>query len=424
MSHRFNFILRLLLVALLGAGATTARAQTAETSASVSRRVKVSETEASALIAEKKPLKYPDAARNAGIQGVVVLNVVVAETGEVKEVSVATGDPVLAQAAADAVKQWKYKPYMVDHAPTEMETQVSINFHIKEEEHHQPPLGSFKDEKYSNDFFGFEYRLSSDWVRETQAMRKRVSASGQSPDVYVLLAAVHIPQKTAPLEADSSFVLSAIESNGRNCEQYLTALADSVRSRKEAQEKGTSVPLSIGGHDFRRADFNFRESPSHRSFLCAQSKQYLLQWNIAGLSMSAVESVISTLNGIVTVQPKLSASVSAPTDSNVKAETQNNTQIVRVRIAQGISQGLIVKKVPPVYPEQAKYARIQGTVLLSAIINKSGDVADLEVLDGPIELVVSAVNAVRQWKYRPYILNQQPVEVNTQITVNYVLSGG
>ncbi len=85
-----------------------------------------------------------------------MLNVVVAETGEVKEVSVATGNPVLAQAAADAVKQWRYKPYTVDHAPVEMETQVSINFHIKAEERIQPSLGTFKGEKYSNDFFDFE----------------------------------------------------------------------------------------------------------------------------------------------------------------------------------------------------------------------------------------------------------------------------
>ena len=59
---------------------------------------------------------------------------------------------------------------------------------------------------------------------------------------------------------------------------------------------------------------------------------------------------------------------------------------------------------------------------MNAIISKSGDIVDLEVLDGPIELVVSAVNAVRQWKYQPYVLNGEPVEVTTQITVHYTLS--
>jgi outer membrane biosynthesis protein TonB len=60
---------------------------------------------------------------------------------------------------------------------------------------------------------------------------------------------------------------------------------------------------------------------------------------------------------------------------------------------------------------------------MSAVISKNGDVVDLEVLDGPIELAVSAVNAVRQWKYRPHVLNGQAVEVRTEIMVNYVLSG-
>jgi protein TonB len=102
---------------------------------------------------------------------------------------------------------------------------------------------------------------------------------------------------------------------------------------------------------------------------------------------------------------------------------ENKSQLRQVKVARGVIQGMKIKDVAPIYPPNAKYARIQGSVLLRAVINKNGDVADLEVLDGPIELVVSAVNAVRQWKYRPYILMGEPVEVDTTITVNYVLSG-
>ncbi len=83
---------------------------------------------------------------------------------------------------------------------------------------------------------------------------------------------------------------------------------------------------------------------------------------------------------------------------------------------------MLIKKVTPVYPTDAKYAHIQGTVRLRAVINKTGDVVDLEVMSGPIELVVSAVNAVRKWKYRPYLLMGEPVAVQTEIVVNYALS--
>ena len=94
----------------------------------------------------------------------------------------------------------------------------------------------------------------------------------------------------------------------------------------------------------------------------------------------------------------------------------------QVRIPQGMSVGLLIKKVQPVYPPEAKHDHLQGTVRLRAVINKTGDVADLEVIDGPIGLVVSAVNAVRKWKYRPYLLNGEPVAVQTEIVVNYALS--
>jgi bla regulator protein blaR1 len=83
--------------------------------------------------------------------------------------------------------------------------------------------------------------------------------------------------------------------------------------------------------------------------------------------------------------------------------------------------GMLVKKVPPQYPEAAKNARIQGEVKLKATIGKTGDVEHLEVVSGPQELVPAAMDAVRQWKYRPYLINGQPTEVVTDIDVNFTL---
>lgn len=81
----------------------------------------------------------------------------------------------------------------------------------------------------------------------------------------------------------------------------------------------------------------------------------------------------------------------------------------------------MLKRVTPVYPADARASYIQGTVLLRAEISKTGDITDLELMDGPIELAGSAVAAVRQWKYRPYLLMGQPVAVSTQVQVNYQL---
>src|SRR5246500_2582519 len=96
----------------------------------------------------------------------------------------------------------------------------------------------------------------------------------------------------------------------------------------------------------------------------------------------------------------------------------------RVRVSQGVSTGLLVRKVNPNYPPLARQARLQGTVVLQAKISKTGDIKTLPLISGHPMLAPAAIEAVKQWKYKPYLLNGEPVEVETQITVNFILSGG
>jgi TonB family protein len=92
-----------------------------------------------------------------------------------------------------------------------------------------------------------------------------------------------------------------------------------------------------------------------------------------------------------------------------------------LRISQGVSQGLILKRVQPVYPAQAMQMRVQGAVQLLATISKEGQISNLSILSGDSILARAATDAVRQWKYKPYYLNGEPVEIQTQITVNFKL---
>lgn len=92
-----------------------------------------------------------------------------------------------------------------------------------------------------------------------------------------------------------------------------------------------------------------------------------------------------------------------------------------LRISQGISQGLLIKKVAPSYPPQAIRMRIQGAVTLEAKVGKDGSIADVKQISGNASLGQSAMEAVRKWKYKPYLLNGQPVEIWTQVTVNFQL---
>jgi periplasmic protein TonB len=96
----------------------------------------------------------------------------------------------------------------------------------------------------------------------------------------------------------------------------------------------------------------------------------------------------------------------------------------RVRVSQGVSQGLLVRKVNPNYPPLARQARIQGQVVLQAEISKDGSIENLRLVSGHPMLAPAAIEAVKQWKYKPYFLNGEPVEVETQITVIFSLSGG
>ena len=92
-----------------------------------------------------------------------------------------------------------------------------------------------------------------------------------------------------------------------------------------------------------------------------------------------------------------------------------------LNISQGVSRGLLIKKVQPVYPRNALAMRVEGSIELLATISKTGDIAQVKVLKGDSQLTKAATDAVKQWKYKPYLLNGEPVEIQTQVTINFKL---
>jgi len=94
-----------------------------------------------------------------------------------------------------------------------------------------------------------------------------------------------------------------------------------------------------------------------------------------------------------------------------------------VRVSSGVAQGQLLAPIRPQYPAIAEAARVQGTVVLAATISTEGRIENLRVLGGPPLLVSAAVDAVRQARYRPFLLNGQPVEVQTTLSVEFRLDG-
>jgi protein TonB len=120
-------------------------------------------------------------------------------------------------------------------------------------------------------------------------------------------------------------------------------------------------------------------------------------------SLTGASANDSNLSGLMS-----SASSSVPSPS-----------LATVRISQGVSQGLLIKRVQPKYPPAALAVHAQGAVQIEATIDKEGNVTNLKVLSGDSVLARAALEAVRQWRYKPYYLDGDPVEIQTEITVNF-----
>jgi protein TonB len=117
---------------------------------------------------------------------------------------------------------------------------------------------------------------------------------------------------------------------------------------------------------------------------------------------------------------------SKATDSTLAGLVTTNVAVPKpvpgaLQVSEGVTQGLLIKKIAPLYPATALKLRKQGAVELLATVSKTGTIAKVRVLSGESILAQAAVDAVRQWKYRPFLLNAEPVEIQTQITINFKL---
>lgn len=209
-----------------------------------------------------------------------------------------------------------------------------------------------------------------------------------------------------------------------------------IDATPSTQEAPNSPPASSTTSAQDEPSMNFNEDIPQESSMPATSAKSAPSEDIEVQELPMSRD--SKLNPTPKVQPIVvksgaavskSTSVMAPpinlvpgADTTLPSVTPTNFELPKpapgtIRISQGVSQGLLIKKVQPVYPPMAQQFHRQGSVQLLATINKSGDTSKVQILSGDPMLSRAAVDAVKQWKYRPYLLNGQPVEIETQITV-------
>lgn len=130
----------------------------------------------------------------------------------------------------------------------------------------------------------------------------------------------------------------------------------------------------------------------------------------SGFAPSGIESLggSSTAGNVFSGSSGPKVKISAPTKMSISA---------------GVAGGLLIQKTAPVYPQMAREARVSGTVVIQATISKTGAIENLRVVSGPTMLRQPAMDAVKTWRYKPYLLDGEPVDVETTVSVNFSLGG-
>ena len=304
--------------------------------------------------------------------------------------------------------------------------------------------GVIKEGVYSNECFGFSFPIPAGWeIRYSVAV-------GKARHVTRGLQLFLLNQGTGK-ELGNSIALQAANAEGKN-----ETAQDFVFSRLQAAMSGSlggreviedAFPVDYAGKLFFRAEYKQvlgTAGTLYQAFIYTKFRGYFIGEGISAGSPQNLDQAAESLRGISFREDQTNpncvlASEGAPevagtggdigeSGSGMPAGNTDRSGMTakpeRIRVSQGVSTGLLVTRMAPQYPEDARQARIQGSVVLQALIDKDGNVADLTLVSGHPMLAPAAIEAVKQWKYKPYLLNGQPVKVETQIVVNFYLSGG
>jgi len=295
--------------------------------------------------------------------------------------------------------------------------------------------GTIANGTYSNECFGFSFSIPDGWLINTQLVGTDAKAKHAPGQLVLLMLDQHkegsFGNRIALTSPDAKDALPTAEEYVSN---FVHHQVDVDRERRELIRDTYAV--EYGGKRFFRADY--KQTISGRMLYLASvytkvGKYYIGETLISespeGLEQSANSLQQISFRGS---EPNAQCVMKGDDGSNSMGVTggvigsvgQSSTpgQPSRVRVSQGLSAGLLIKKVTPRYPDDARQAHIQGQVVLNAVIGKNGDIEELTLASGHPLPAPAAIEAVKKWKYKPYLLQGQPVEVETQVVVNFSLS--
>ncbi len=295
-------------------------------------------------------------------------------------------------------------------------------------------LGTIDAGFYINNCLGFSYPIPEAWEINGEILGTAPGTAKHQPGGGLILLIVDQHTKRPFF---NRMVLSATDSTALRFDtaEFVSRFVHPQGNDNQPGRKILKEPYAadLAGKPFFRSDFTDQHADVilYKTFLSTKFRGYFLGWTIVAGAPEELDSAANSLGKIVFRQDQpdpncimgaedtLPGAVSGIIASQPPLPTIAPPQ--RVRVSQGVSQSLLIKKVQPEYPEAARRNYIQGTVVLRAEIDREGNIQDLAVVSGDPELAPAALKAVRQWKYKPYFLQGRPVNVETQITVIFSL---
>jgi TonB family protein len=274
---------------------------------------------------------------------------------------------------------------------------------------------------YSNECLGFSFPIPAGWE-----VNQGVTPNGEAKHLLGNSLALLSLRQLQGHSVVGMIILNAWEATrpDESAEDYVkNAVGTQVRSHADDANRELTrdaFDVEYGGRHFVRSDYKTvlkNGSLLHLSYVYTRFRGYFIGETLALASPEGLDQSANFLATVSFQEDRVNLRC-------VAGQEQTSEYPQRVRVLQGVETGLLVKKVPPAYPENARIARIQGSVVLKALIDKDGNIEDLTLISGHPMLAPAAIEAVKQWKYKPYLLNGQPVKVETQIVVNFQLSGG
>ncbi|MGH9493516.1 MAG: TonB family protein [Candidatus Sulfotelmatobacter sp.] len=241
------------------------------------------------------------------------------------------------------------------------------------------------------------------------------SSQPSATQAPVTAAPVAKPQTAKPVPAQPSPVITSAPGKPETVlptQDITLSTAPTTNSTDEIEASPKSAATHSAGNSAKLSPATAAKSEAEPAPLMVKGGKV----PAAQSKASATDAPAPSLIGLAAPGASALPQNLVPTTSNAFKPT-----LQTVNISQGVSQGLLIKKVSPSYPSNALRMRIEGGVQLLATVSRDGNITQVKILSGDAQLTRAAVDAVKQWKYKPYLLNGEPVEIQTQVTINFKL---